>query len=91
MPLRRHIENFDLRLLTAGGSNGKPRANGLPLKSTGNRHGRLKSNDARQPILRFHLLEHLVAQRNSVRRIRTHAGDLFGIHAKRIEEVIENE
>ena len=41
--------------------------------------------------MRLHLLEHLVAQRNSVRRIGTHAGDLFGIYAKRIEEVIENE
>ena len=41
--------------------------------------------------MRLHLLEHLVAQCYSVRRIGTHAGDLFGIYAKRIEEVIENE
>ena len=41
--------------------------------------------------MRLHLLEHLVAQCYSVRRIGTHAGDLFGIYAKRIEEVVENE
>ena len=32
----------------------------------------------------------MVAQRNSVRRIGAHSGNLFGIHAKRIEEVVEN-
>ena len=41
--------------------------------------------------MRFHLLKHLVAQRNSIRRIGPHAGNLFGIYAKRIEEVVENE
>ena len=41
--------------------------------------------------MRLHLLEHLVAQCYSVRRIGPHAGNLFGIYAKRIEEVVENE
>ena len=41
--------------------------------------------------MRLHLPEHLVTQRYAVRRIWTHAGDLVGIHAKRIEEVVENE
>ena len=40
--------------------------------------------------MRLHLLEHLVAQRYAVRRIGTQARNLLGIHAKRIEKVIEN-
>ena len=90
-PLRRHIKYLDLGLLAAGGGNGKPRANGLPLQSTGDRHACLKRNGARQPALRLHLLEHLVAQRNSIRRIGTQTRNLLGIHAQRIKEVVKNE
>ena len=49
--LRRHVENLDLRLLAAGGGYGKPSANGLPLKSAGDRQGRLKRNNASQSVL----------------------------------------
>ena len=80
-----------MRLLTTGGGNGKPRANGLPLQSTGDRHTCLKCDSARQPALRLHLLEHLVAQRNSIRRIGTQTRNLLGIHTQRIKEVVENE
>ena len=41
--------------------------------------------------MQLHLPEHLVTQRDAVRRIGTQARNLFGVHAKRIEEVIENE
>ena len=80
-----------MRLLAADGGNGKPRANGLSLQSTGDRYACLKRNGARQPALRLHLLEHLVAQRNSIRRIGMQARNLLGIHTQRIKEVIENE
>ena len=40
--------------------------------------------------MRLHLPEHLVTQRYAVRRIGTQARNLLGVHAKRIEEVIEN-
>ena len=78
-------------MLAAGGGNGKPRANSLSLQSTGDRHARLKRDGARQPTPRLHLLEHLVAQRNSIRRIGTQTRNLLGIHTQRIKEVVENE
>ena len=40
--------------------------------------------------MRLHLPEHLITQRDAVRRIGTQARNLLGVHAKRIEEVIEN-
>ena len=40
--------------------------------------------------MRLHFPEHLVTQRDAVRRIGTQARNLLGIHAKRIKEVIEN-
>ena len=90
-PLRRHIKYHDLGLQAAGSGNGKPRANGLSFQSPGDRHARLKRNGARQAALRFHLLEHLIAQRNAIRRIGAQARNLLGIHAQGIKEIVEDE